>query len=109
MRQLRRQIDSQFYERTVLSRDKEKMLAKGTKARSGDAVSADEEVKDPLVLEFLGLRDEVRGALVKTKSQQVCRTDGFPPGARGHTRGNPPNPLRRHCAPVTGSAFRARL
>jgi predicted nuclease of restriction endonuclease-like (RecB) superfamily len=58
VRQLRRQIDSQFYERTALSRNKAKMLARGAKAQPGDVVSADEEVKDPLVLEFLGLRDE---------------------------------------------------
>ena len=58
VRQLRRQIASQFYERTALSRDKAKMLARGAKTQPGDAVSADEEVKDPLVLEFLGLRDE---------------------------------------------------
>jgi hypothetical protein len=42
VRQLRRQIDSQFYERTALSRNKAKMLARGAKAQPGDAVSADE-------------------------------------------------------------------
>jgi predicted nuclease of restriction endonuclease-like (RecB) superfamily len=58
VRQLRRQMDSQFYERTALSRNKSAMLAKGAKPRPGDAVSADEEIRHPLVLEFLGLRDE---------------------------------------------------
>jgi predicted nuclease of restriction endonuclease-like (RecB) superfamily len=58
VKQLERQIDTQSFERTALSRDKAKMLARGAKAKPGDAVSADEEVKDPLVLEFLGLRDE---------------------------------------------------
>lgn len=58
VRQLKRQIDSQFYERTGLSRDKTAMLAKGAKPQPGDAVSANEEIRDPLVLEFLGLRDE---------------------------------------------------
>jgi len=58
VRQLARQIDSQFYERTALSRSKAAMLAKGSTPRAGDAVSADEEVKDPFVLEFLGLKDE---------------------------------------------------
>ncbi|NQX02088.1 DUF1016 domain-containing protein [bacterium] len=58
VRQLRRQMDSQFYERTALSRDKLAMLGKGAESLSGDAVSADEEIKDPLVLEFLGLKDE---------------------------------------------------
>jgi len=42
VRQLRRQIDSQFYERTALSRNKAKMLARGAKAQPGDVVSADE-------------------------------------------------------------------
>ena len=58
VRQLQRQIDSQFYERISLSRNKAAMLAKGAKPLPGDAVSADEEIRHPLVLEFLGLRDE---------------------------------------------------
>ncbi len=58
VRQLQRQMDSQFYERVALSRDKAAMLAKGAKAQPGDAVSADEEIRHPLVLEFLGLKDE---------------------------------------------------
>ena len=58
VRQLRRQMDSQFYERTALSRNKAAMLTKGVKPQPGDAVSADEEIRHPLVLEFLGLRDE---------------------------------------------------
>jgi predicted nuclease of restriction endonuclease-like (RecB) superfamily len=58
VRQLQRQMDSQFYERTALSRDKAAMLRKGAKPQPGDAVTADEEIRHPLVLEFLGLRDE---------------------------------------------------
>ena len=58
VRQLARQLDSQFYERTALSRNQAAMLAKGAKPQPGDAVSADEEIRHPLVLEFLGLRDE---------------------------------------------------
>src|SRR3984893_9489609 len=58
VRQLDRQIASQFYERTGLSRDKNAMLGKAAAARAGDSISADEEVRDPLVLEFLGLKDE---------------------------------------------------
>jgi predicted nuclease of restriction endonuclease-like (RecB) superfamily len=58
VRQLDRQIASQFYERTALSRNKNAMLRKGAAARAGDSISADEEVRDPLVLEFLGLKDE---------------------------------------------------
>ena len=58
MRQLDRQIASQFYERTALSRNKNAMLRKGTVAFAEDSISADDEVRDPLVLEFLGLKDE---------------------------------------------------
>jgi predicted nuclease of restriction endonuclease-like (RecB) superfamily len=58
VRQLDRQIASQFYERTAASRNKNAMLLKGAEARAGNSVSADEEVRDPLVLEFLGLKDE---------------------------------------------------
>jgi predicted nuclease of restriction endonuclease-like (RecB) superfamily len=58
VRQLRRQMDSQFYERTALSRNKAAMLKKGEAALPADAVTPEEELNDPLVLEFLGLKDE---------------------------------------------------
>ncbi len=58
VRQLRCQIDSQFYERTALSKDKAAMLEKGQKALPEDAVSPREVIKDPFVLEFLDLKDE---------------------------------------------------
>jgi hypothetical protein len=58
VRQLDRQIGSQFYERLALSRNKAAMLRKGSEARPEDAVSSEEEIKDRFVLEFLGLRDE---------------------------------------------------
>ena len=58
VRQLNRQINSQFYERTALSKNKTAMLLKGEKPVPGDAVSADEEIRNPLVLEFLNLKDE---------------------------------------------------
>jgi len=58
VRQLDRQIDSQFYERTALSRSKAAMLKKGARGHAEDAVTAEDEVKDPYVLEFLGLQDE---------------------------------------------------
>ncbi len=34
------------------------MLAKGQTARPEDRISPEEEIKDPYVLEFLGLKDE---------------------------------------------------
>ena len=58
VRQLDRQINSQFYERTALSRNKVAMLKKGSLAKPQDALSPEEEIKDPYVLEFLGLKDE---------------------------------------------------
>ena len=58
IRQLRRQIDSEFYERTALSYDKEAMLLRGRQQEAGDIVSPAEAFKDPYILEFLGLKDE---------------------------------------------------
>jgi predicted nuclease of restriction endonuclease-like (RecB) superfamily len=58
VRQLDRQINSQFYERTALSRNKASMLKKGSVPLSEDVLSPEEEIKDPFVLEFLGLKDE---------------------------------------------------
>jgi predicted nuclease of restriction endonuclease-like (RecB) superfamily len=58
VRQLDRQIGTQFYERTMLSRNKAAMLTKGQKPRPEDAVTPEEEIKDPFVLEFLDLKDE---------------------------------------------------
>src|SRR5262249_4203338 len=58
VRQLNRQIGTLFYERTALSRNKAAMLRKGQRERPEDHVMPEEEIKDPLVLEFLGLKDE---------------------------------------------------
>ncbi len=58
VRQLTRQIDSKFYERVVLSRKKAEVLKKGETPAPDEAVSPEEEIKDPFVLEFLGLKDE---------------------------------------------------
>jgi len=58
VRQLDRQIGSQFYQRTALAKDRTSMLLKGEKPQPEDAVSADEEIRNPVVLEFLGLKDE---------------------------------------------------
>ena len=58
VRQLDRQISTQFYERTLLSKNKSAMIKKNQKPLTEDIVSAEEEIKDPFVLEFLGLKDE---------------------------------------------------
>jgi predicted nuclease of restriction endonuclease-like (RecB) superfamily len=58
VRQLDRQISTLFYERTLLSKNKAAMLKKGAEAKPEDAVTPEEEIKDPFVLEFLNLKDE---------------------------------------------------
>ncbi len=58
VRQLSRQIATVFYERTALSRNKSAMLRRGQRMRPEDQTVPEEEIKDPLVLEFLGLKDE---------------------------------------------------
>ena len=55
VRQLRRQIRTQFYQRTALSRDKVVMLQKGEKAKPEDDARPEEAIKDPYLLEFLDL------------------------------------------------------
>lgn len=56
--QLNRQIGSQFYERTALSTNKAAMLEKGEAAEPSDALTPEQAIKDPFVLEFLNLKDE---------------------------------------------------
>ena len=55
-RTLERQIQSYYYERLQKSRKPEKMLAEG-RCLPVPTTSAAEELKNPYVLEFLGLRD----------------------------------------------------
>lgn len=58
VRQLKRQIDSQFFERSLLSKNKKAMLSKGAVAKAEDSMGLADIVKDPYVLEFLDLKDE---------------------------------------------------
>ena len=58
IRQLDRQIGSQFYERVALSQNKAAMLEKAENSEPSDSVTAEEAIKDPFVLEFLDLKDE---------------------------------------------------
>ena len=58
VRQLARQINSQFYERTALSQNRAAMLTSGQQQRTEDVVLPDQQFKDPFVLEFLDLKDE---------------------------------------------------
>ena len=58
VRQLDRQISTQLFERTSHSKRQSALLAKAQVPQPEDAVSAQDEVRDPYLLEFLNLRDE---------------------------------------------------
>ena len=58
VRQLDRQISSQFYERTALSKNRAAMLTGRQRKRPEDITLPGEQMKDPFVLEFLDLKDE---------------------------------------------------
>ena len=56
VRQLDRQIQSMLYERTALSRRKSAVIAKSHEKPI--LLRPEDEIKDPYILEFLGLKDE---------------------------------------------------
>jgi len=56
VRQLDRQIQSMLYERTALSKRKLSVIAKAHEKPI--TLTAEDEIKDPYILEFLGLKDE---------------------------------------------------
>jgi predicted nuclease of restriction endonuclease-like (RecB) superfamily len=56
VRDLKRQIDSQFYKRMLLSKSKAGLLKKAT--ISDEPASPETMIKDPYILEFLNLKDE---------------------------------------------------
>ena len=60
VRQLDPQINSQFFERTALSKNTAAILTKGRRARSEDHVLPEEEIQDPFVLEFLNFNEVYR-------------------------------------------------
>ena len=58
VRQLDRQISTQLFERTSHSKRQSALLAKAQVHQPEDAVSAQDEIRDPYLLEFLNLKDE---------------------------------------------------
>lgn len=56
VRQMERQINSQLYERLLLSNDKESVLAVAKNEKLPE--NPQEIIKDPMILEFLGLKRE---------------------------------------------------
>jgi predicted nuclease of restriction endonuclease-like (RecB) superfamily len=65
VRQLNRQIATQFYERTLLSRDKSAMLQKAVLTEP--EVLPEKAIRDPFILEFLGLKDEYSESILKRR------------------------------------------
>lgn len=47
-----------FYERTLASRNKVRMLRSGERARKGESRTPEDELRDPYLLEFLDLKDD---------------------------------------------------
>jgi predicted nuclease of restriction endonuclease-like (RecB) superfamily len=67
MRELRRQMDSLLYERLCLSKDKNKVKELSHK---GNVIEKPEDaIKDPYILEFLGLKEET--AYTETQLEQA--------------------------------------
>lgn len=58
VRQLDRQISTQFFERAANSKQPAALLARGQTPKPEDAVSVEEAIRDPYLLEFLNLKDE---------------------------------------------------
>ncbi|MEI6149945.1 MAG: PDDEXK nuclease domain-containing protein, partial [bacterium] len=58
VRQLDRQIGTQFFERTAHSTRQAVILARGRQAKPEDTVTLEEQIRDPYLLEFLNLKDE---------------------------------------------------
>ena len=58
VRQLDRQVESQFYERIAVSKNKAAMLKTAESTEASDLVTPQAAIKDPFVLEFLALKDE---------------------------------------------------
>ena len=105
VRQLRRQIDSQFYERTALSANKASMLAAGGERRDDEIPTPEEAIKDPYVLEFLDLKDEYSESEFETAL--IERLTRFSSRARRRLRvrrAPAPASARRHVVPG-GSAL----
>ena len=75
LRELRRQIDSALYERLVLSRDKAKIKELAFK---GQVIEKPEDVvKDPYILEFLGLEEQSNYSENKLETEIINNLEKF--------------------------------
>lgn len=75
VRQLSRQVGSSLYERLALSRDKDAVLRL---AREGQTVEKPEDIiKDPLTLEFLGLKPDAAYSESKLENAIISKMQQF--------------------------------
>ena len=74
VRQLDRQINSLFYERIALSRNKAKMLAKSAEAKAEDAITPEEESKIRTCWNFSDSRMNTLSP--KLKKRSFCISNG---------------------------------
>jgi len=81
VRQLDRQINSQFYERTALSHNKAAMLQKAEHAEPDDLLTPEQAIKDPFVLEFLNLKDEYSESDIEGTGEDAVGAGGAAFGA----------------------------
>lgn len=89
VRQLQRQYNSSLYERLALSRDKEAVMRL---AQEGQTINnPDDIIKNPLTLEFLGLKSDVSYSETKLENAIILSTSGL----CGHGR------LNTHCRLIT--------
>ncbi len=74
-RELERQISTLFYERIALSKEKHKMLVQGHK--KAEKYSPEDFIKDPSILEFLGLKDSFNLSESKLESLLLLHLKEF--------------------------------
>lgn len=74
-RQLQRQVASSLYERLALSRDKDEVMRL---ANEGQVIKKSSDImKDPLVLEFIGLKPEAAYSETKLESAIISKMQQF--------------------------------
>ena len=75
VRWLQRQVDSSLYERIALSKDKNEVLKLATEGQTIEKPS--DIIKNPITLEFLGLRPDVSYSESKLENAIICKMQTF--------------------------------
>ena len=75
LRELKRQVNSSLYERLVLSKDKEKVKELGVKGQIIE--KAQDVIKDPYILEFLGLDEKSDYSENKLETEIINKLEMF--------------------------------